>query len=81
MLSEFWISVEREYPQLSKAAMDVLMPFGTTYLCEMTFSALVYLKNIYRPRLNVGDDPRVAVSKIKPIMDLLCSKYCAYPSH
>ncbi|XP_075333077.1 protein NLRC3-like [Odontesthes bonariensis] len=31
-LAEFWISVEREYPQLSKAAMDVVTPFGSTYL-------------------------------------------------
>lgn len=45
MLSEFWISVEREYPQLSNAAMDVLMTFGTTYFCEKTLSTLTYLKN------------------------------------
>ncbi|KAJ3586196.1 hypothetical protein NHX12_012596 [Muraenolepis orangiensis] len=31
-LPEFRISVEEEYPQLSKAAMDVLTPFGSTYL-------------------------------------------------
>ncbi len=31
-LAEFWISVEKENPQLSKTTMDVLMPFGTTYL-------------------------------------------------
>ena len=39
-LTEFWISVEKEYLQLSAAAMNILLPFGTTYLCEMTFSAL-----------------------------------------
>ena len=39
-LAEFWISVEKEYSQLSEAAVIVLLPFGTTYLCEMTFSAL-----------------------------------------
>ncbi|XP_034083391.1 protein FAM200A-like [Gymnodraco acuticeps] len=81
MLAEFWISVEREYPQLSKAAMDVLTPFGSTYLCEKTFSALTYIKNKYRSRLNVEDDLRVAVSKIKPRMDLLCSMHIAHPSH
>ena len=42
-LAEFWISVEREYPQLHKAAMDVLIQFGSTYLCEKTFSALTYI--------------------------------------
>ncbi|XP_040582761.1 protein FAM200A-like [Lepeophtheirus salmonis] len=80
-LVEFWISVEREYPQLSKAAMHLLIPFGSTYLCEKTFSALTYIKNKYRSRLNVEEDLRVAVSKIKPRMDLLCSKNIAHPSH
>ena len=79
-LAEFWISVEREYPQLSKAAMDVLTPFGSTYLCEQTFSALTYIKNKYRSRL-VEDDLRVAVSTIKPRMDLLFSAHSAHPFH
>uniref|UniRef100_A0A8C6P9H3 DUF4371 domain-containing protein n=1 Tax=Nothobranchius furzeri TaxID=105023 RepID=A0A8C6P9H3_NOTFU len=65
MLAEFWISVEREYPQLSKA----------------TFSTLTNIKNKYRSRLNVQDDLRVAISKIKPRMDLLGSKHIAHPSH
>ena len=62
--AELWISVEKEYLQLSAAAMNVLLPFGTTYLCEMTFSALSYVKNKYRSRLEVEDDLRVAVSHI-----------------
>ena len=44
-LAKFWISVEKKYPQLSEAAMIVLLPFGTTYICEITFSALSYIKN------------------------------------
>ena len=46
-LAEFWISVEKEYPQLYKAAMELLMQFGSTCLCEKTFSALAYIKNKY----------------------------------
>lgn len=80
-LDEFWISVKDEYPQLASAALDVLMPFGSTYLCEKTFSALTYIKNKHRSRLNVEDDLRVAVSKIKPRMDLLCSARSVHPSH
>uniref|UniRef100_A0A1A8DU23 HAT C-terminal dimerisation domain-containing protein n=1 Tax=Nothobranchius kadleci TaxID=1051664 RepID=A0A1A8DU23_NOTKA len=80
MLAEFWISVEREYPQLV-TAIDILTPFGSTYLCEKTFSTLTYIKNKYRSRLNVQDDLRVAISKIKPRMDLLGSKHIAHPSH
>ncbi|XP_042858681.1 zinc finger BED domain-containing protein 5-like [Penaeus japonicus] len=80
-LDEFWISVANEYPVLSKAAMDVLIPFGSTYLCEKTFSALTYIKNKYRSRLWVEDDLRVAISGIKPRMELLCSKKQAQVSH
>ncbi|GAA6081482.1 SCAN domain-containing protein 3-like [Tachysurus ichikawai] len=80
-LDEFWVSVALEYPQLSKAALDVLMQFGSTYLCEKTFSALTYIRNKYRSRLNVEDDLRVAISKIKPRVDLLCSAHSAHPSH
>ena len=79
-LTEFWISVEKEYPQLSEAAMTVLLPFGTIYF-EMTFSALSYIKNKYRSRLEVKDDLRVVVSRIKPRSGLLCSKRIAHTSH
>lgn len=80
-LDEFWISVKDEYPQLSKAALDTLMPFGSTYLCEKTFSALTYIKNKHRSHLNVEDDLRVAISKTKPRLDLLCSAHSTHPSH
>ncbi|XP_078495374.1 SCAN domain-containing protein 3-like [Ciona intestinalis] len=80
-LAEFWISVAKEYPQLSAAAMNVLLPFGTTYLCERTFSALSYIKSKYRSRLEVEDDLRIAVSQIKPRIDLLCSQHRAHSSH
>ena len=61
--------------------MNVLLPFGTTYLREMTFSALSYIKNKYRSRLEVEDDLRIAVSHIKPRIGLLCSKQKAHTSH
>ena len=73
-LAEFRILVGKEYPELSEAAMIVLLPFGTTYLCEMTFSALSNIKNKYRSRLEVDDGLRIAVSRIKPRTCLLCSK-------
>ena len=73
-LDEFWISVKNEYLQLSRAAMDTLMPFSSTYLCEKT-----YIKNKHRLRLNLEDDLRVAISKTKPRMD--CLAQCTVHTH
>ena len=61
--------------------MNILLPFGTTYLRKMTFSALSYIKNKYRSRLEVEDNLRVAVSHIKPRIGLLCSTHEARTSH
>ena len=79
-LTEIWLLVAKEYPQLSVATMNVLLPFGTTHLCERTFSTLSYIKNKYRSKLEVEDDLRVAVSQIKPRIDL-CSEHRAHCSH
>ncbi|XP_060875374.1 protein FAM200A-like [Metopolophium dirhodum] len=62
----FWISIKSEYPELSKQAISILLPFSSTYLCETAFSTLTIIKNKYRSRLNVEADLRVAVSNIKP---------------
>ena len=78
---EFWLAVAKEYPQLSVAAMNVLLPFKRTYLCERTFSTLSYVKNKYRSKLKVEDDLRVAVSQIKPRIDLLRSEHRAHCSN
>ncbi|XP_008190240.1 protein FAM200A-like [Acyrthosiphon pisum] len=71
---KFWISIKSEYPELSKIAVSTLLPFATTYLCEMAFSALTVIKNKYRTKLNVESDLRVAVSNIKPNMETIISK-------
>ena len=80
-LTKFWLSVAKEYPQLSAAAMYVLLPFETTYLCERLFSILSYVENKYRSKLKVEDIFPVAVSQIKPRIDLLCSEQKAHCSH
>ncbi|XP_052002455.1 zinc finger BED domain-containing protein 5-like [Xyrauchen texanus] len=80
-LPEFWIAVAEEYRELSGVAVDVLLPFGSTYLCEQTFSAVTYMKNKYRSRLDVEDDLRVAVSNIRPQIKLLCTEKQVHPSH
>uniref|UniRef100_A0A8D0KS80 HAT C-terminal dimerisation domain-containing protein n=1 Tax=Strix occidentalis caurina TaxID=311401 RepID=A0A8D0KS80_STROC len=53
-LPNFWAHLQADFPELSKRAMKVLMPFVTMYLCKKSFSALVYLKNKHRNYLKNG---------------------------
>jgi len=66
-LDNFLLHVRKDYPQLSSKALKVLIPFPTTYLCEKAFSALVYIKNKFRNRLeNVESELRLKLSSIEP---------------
>lgn len=65
-LISFWIKVKTEYTELSQIALKELMGFTTTYLCEKSFSSLLFLKNKYRNRLSVENDLRLKLSTINP---------------
>ncbi|CAJ1059684.1 zinc finger BED domain-containing protein 5-like [Xyrichtys novacula] len=65
-LSEFWLGVEREHPLIGQRAVGILLPFATSYLCEIDFSAVASLKTKYRSRLNIEHELRVAVSSLQP---------------
>lgn len=81
-LPNFWAHLHADFPELSEKAMKILMPFVTTYLCEKSFSVLVYLKNKYRNRLkNVESELRIQVSTIKPDITRLVSEMQHQPSH
>ena len=80
-LSYFWIGVEFEYPMLLRKAVNILLPFSTSYLCETVFSALMAMKTKYISQLQVGNDLRVCLSKITPRIDILCKEKQAHPSH
>ncbi|XP_075042389.1 SCAN domain-containing protein 3-like [Mixophyes fleayi] len=80
-LEEFWISIKDEYPMLSTKAQRILVPFATTYLCEAGFSAVAVIKSKYRPKINVEQEMRMAVSKLIPRFEKLCSAQQAHTSH
>lgn len=80
-VEEFWCSQCLTYPSLAKQAIDVLLPFVTTYLCEAGFSALVVIKTKKRSRLEVEEDMRVALSKTQPQFNLLVQERQQQPSH
>lgn len=46
-LAAFWIGVEKDYPLLGKRALATLLPFATSYLCEIGFSAVASIKTKY----------------------------------
>ncbi|GFX90684.1 SCAN domain-containing protein 3 [Trichonephila clavipes] len=40
----FWINIRCDYPMIAKKALNILLQFSTSYLCEFGFSALANIK-------------------------------------
>ena len=77
-LAQIWCSLEQAYPSLVKRVMVAFIPFGTTYLCESGFSALLSIKT---KQLDAKDDMRVALSKTIPQFRVLVEDKQQQPSH
>jgi hypothetical protein len=77
----FWIKRKVEYPELASEALKVLVPFATSYLCELTFSSMVDLKTKKRNRLQLENDLIICVCKIEPRFEKLLKNKQAQPSH
>uniref|UniRef100_A0A8C1M8T8 C2H2-type domain-containing protein n=1 Tax=Cyprinus carpio TaxID=7962 RepID=A0A8C1M8T8_CYPCA len=73
-LSQFWCDVEKEYPDLGKHALNELLPFGSTYLCEVTFSSMAVIKSKHRNRLNLEKSLIAAVATLPPRLTKLMSE-------
>ena len=80
-LTQFWCCVEMEYPELAKEALYQLQPFGSTYLCEVTFSALTHIKTKQRNRLQLERSIITAVATIQPRLQKLMSGRQVQVSH
>ncbi|KAK2714588.1 hypothetical protein QYM36_008970 [Artemia franciscana] len=80
-VSQFWLEVKGEYKELSEIAMFALLPFGSTYLCEVSFSAMSLIKTKHRNRLSVQNDLIIAVSDIEPRFDNILAKKQPQVSH
>ena len=81
-LTQFWISCQKDFPQLAAKAMMSLFPSATTYLCEGGFSSLTYLKNKYRSRLQPEADMTLCLTtSIRPRLDKLCATHQGQTSH
>lgn len=70
-VSSFWFSICSEFPIAFDCATKTLLPFGTTYLCESGFSALLHIKSKTRNRLDPSSDIRCALSTLTPDIDAM----------
>ncbi|XP_068201803.1 zinc finger BED domain-containing protein 5-like [Palaemon carinicauda] len=81
-IDSFWISVQKEYPTLSKKALSLLLQFSTSYLCELGFSTLNNIKTKKRERLrSTEEEMRVCLSHIRPNIEEVAKKHQAQVSH
>ncbi|XP_061127419.1 general transcription factor II-I repeat domain-containing protein 2B-like [Syngnathus typhle] len=74
-LLDFYSSLKKEnFPNMRRHAQKMLVLFGSTYICEQTFSVMKFTKSNYRSSLT--DDHlsallRICTSDIQPDFDVL----------
>ena len=80
-LEEFWVKMQHCYPRIGIQALNILVPFSSTYLCECGFSALLTIKSEARNRLHVQSDIRCSLSTTLSDIEKLVAKKQGHPSH
>ncbi|XP_050523920.1 zinc finger BED domain-containing protein 5-like [Daktulosphaira vitifoliae] len=82
-LIKFWLSAQQTYLTLSTETLKVLLPFSSSYLCEVGFSAMVGIKNKLRNKLQLSHSLRLKITTIEVDVGAVikdCRKQ-AHPSH
>jgi len=73
-LDTFWCTQLNAYPQLTKTALKVLVPFATNYLCQSGFSTLLHFKSKAKNLSEPDEDMRVAISNKEPHCSMIIEK-------
>ncbi|KAJ8393026.1 hypothetical protein AAFF_G00069300 [Aldrovandia affinis] len=77
-LNDFYASLnEAAFPNLRRTAQKMLVLFGSTYVCEQTFSIMNINKASHRSQLtdqHLGSILRIATTKLTPDFDALAKK-------
>ncbi|KAK9526369.1 hypothetical protein VZT92_015074 [Zoarces viviparus] len=84
-LIDFYAALPNDtYPNIKKHPMKMSTLFGSTYICEQTFSRMKPLKTPMRSRLtdeHLHQCLRLAVTRMEPDIQLLTSQMQAHSSH
>jgi hypothetical protein len=84
-LVQFYSSLcEKKFSKIKYFAKQMLSVFGSTYICEQTFSLMKYRKSKYASRLTDGHLNailRISTSKIKPTINKLVDAIQTQKSH
>uniref|UniRef100_A0A3B3TD34 DUF4371 domain-containing protein n=1 Tax=Paramormyrops kingsleyae TaxID=1676925 RepID=A0A3B3TD34_9TELE len=80
-LTQFWVCVRQEHPDLGLKALEQLLPFASTYLCEASFSAMTVIKIKQRNRLCLEKNWITAVASLIPRLTKILSEAQAQVSH
>ena len=80
-LSQFWLSLTTECPELSDKAIKLLLIFSTSYLCEKSFSSLSLIKTKQRNSAEINALLRLLETSLQPHLSLLISKRQQQISH
>jgi hypothetical protein len=80
-LFKFWTQPRSEYPEVAKHAVKKLLPFASTYRCEVAFSKYTLTKTKQRSRLDPEADMRLQLSNIKLDFKELISGRQAHQYH
>ena len=73
-LTEFWTFVKQEHLDMGDEVLEHLLPIASTYLCEVTFSAMATIKTKQRNRLPLENSLITAVASLPPRTDGLTNK-------
>ncbi len=82
---KFYAALPKEtYPNIKRHAMKMSTLFGSTYVCEQTFSFMKLMKTPMRSRLtdeNLHQSLRLAVTGLEPDIGHLTTQKQAHSSH
>uniref|UniRef100_A0AAV2KR74 HAT C-terminal dimerisation domain-containing protein n=1 Tax=Knipowitschia caucasica TaxID=637954 RepID=A0AAV2KR74_KNICA len=87
-LTDFYASLNKAtFPNLLRLAQEMIVLFGSTYVCEQTFSVMNINKARHRSKLtdqHLRSILRIATTKLAPDFDALAKKgdqqYCSHPT-